>query len=336
MTSIYIEAFSGLTSATLLVAFAELADAYDDIIKLPNSLNILDIKVEFTDIHENGIECKCIKVINTDEKKGNQIKLLTKLSNLNDIYRIIKNALITNKAKQIAKKIYLIIAEAESRIQNTDIEHIYFSESSDLDSIISIIGCAILIDKLSINKTYSTAICTGFGFVNKENGKLPIPVPTTDDLLTSIPTYAGIAEGELTTQAGAAILKYLNPEFNPPILVKDKVAYGSGQNNYSIPNLVRVSTVKEEQNKSKLYILETNIDDFSNEFLGKEFQDELLLNGALDFYFNHIQMKKARPGILLSCSVLENNIDKLSDYILENTSTIGIRYYPVQKKMLKK
>ncbi|MEN8119707.1 MAG: nickel pincer cofactor biosynthesis protein LarC [Bacteroidota bacterium] len=337
MSTILIEAFSGLSGDMFLSALTELANAHNEILNLPELLNLPDGKVEINKLNKNGIVCNHVKVIDLNKYvKNKQVEKHHQHHHrhLSDIIELINNAQITDNAKQIAKDIFLIIGKSESKIHNVDLSKIHFHEVSGVDSIIDIVGCAYLIDKLSIKKAYSTAVCTGFGFVMTQHGKLPVPAPATADILAGIPIYAGDEKGERVTPTGAAILKYLDPEFEIPVLKLEKIVYGPGWKDFTAPNVLRISLVKEEQNKEKLFILETNIDDFSNEFLGKEFQDELLKKGAIDFYFTHIQMKKARPGILLSCSVLEDNIQILSDYIMENTSTIGVRYFPVERKKL--
>ena len=336
MSTIYIEAFSGLSGDMFLGAFADLADAHDEILNLPKLLNLPDGKIEINNVVKNGISCKHIHVIDINEHKETSKHHHHHHRHLSDILEIIDKAKINDKAKQIAKDIFMIIGKSESKIHGIDLEHIHFHEVSGVDSIIDIVGTAWLIDKLSINKTYATPVCTGFGFVNTQHGKLPIPAPATADILSGIPTYPGDEAGERITPTGAAILKYLQPDFDVPVLIKEKTAYGPGTKEFISPNVLRVSIVKDEKKQEQLYFIETNIDDMSNEFLGKDFQDDLLKNGAIDFFFTSIQMKKARPGILLSCSVLENNIQELSDFILENTSTIGVRYFPVSKKMLKR
>jgi len=338
MSTIYIEAFSGLSGDMFLGAFADLADAHSELSHLPERLHLPDGKIEINDVVKNGIACKHIHVVdlNKQQEKHEHHHHKHHHRHLSDILKIIDKAKINENAKQIAKDIFMIIGKSESKIHNIDLEHIHFHEVSGVDSIIDIVGTAWLIDKLSITKTYSTAVCTGFGFVNTEHGKLPVPAPATADILTEIPSYPGEEAGERITPTGAAILKYLKPDFAIPILIKEKTAYGPGTKDFISPNVLRISLIKEERKQKQLYFLETNIDDMSNEFLGKDFQNALLENGSIDFFFTAIQMKKARPGILLSCSVLEENIQKLADFILENTSTIGVRYFPVSKKMLKR
>ncbi|RLD79101.1 MAG: TIGR00299 family protein, partial [Bacteroidetes bacterium] len=221
MSTILIEAFSGLSGDMFLSAFSELANAHDEILELPELLNLPDGKIEIGKLNKNGIVCSHVKVINLNKhnhKNTEKHHHHNHHRHLSDINKIIDDAKITDNAKLIAKEIFLIIGKSESKIHNIDLAKIHFHEVSGVDSIIDIVGCAFLIDKLSIKKTFSTSVCTGFGFVNTQHGKLPVPAPATADILAGIPFYAGDEMGERITPTGAAILKYLNPEFDIPIL----------------------------------------------------------------------------------------------------------------------
>ena len=332
MSVISIEAFSGLSGDMFLGAFAELTNGYNTLKKLPELLGLDDAKVEITEVDKNGIVCKHVSVIDLNAKHDHHHHH----RHLSDINIIIENGTISDSAKKIAKEIFLIIGKSESKIHNIPLEKIHFHEVSGVDSIVDIVGCAVLIDQLKIKKTFATAVCTGFGFVNTQHGELPVPAPATADILTGIPTYSGEEKGEKTTPTGAAILKYLNPDFEIPVLTTIKTVYGPGSKNFITPNVLRISLCEEQKQLNEIYVLETNIDDMSNELLGNDFQEGLFKNGASDFYYNHIHMKKGRPGILVSCSVPGNKIEQLSNYIFENTSTIGIRHYPVKGHKLER
>ena len=325
MCVIYIEAFSGLSGDMFLGALAGLTDAYDDLENLPQNLWLNDAKIEIKEVNKNGIVCKHLSVIDLNEQKENHHNH----RHLSEVNKIIDNASIPDNAKKIAKDIFQIIGKSESKIHNIPLEKIHFHEVSAVDSIVDIVGCAVLIDKLGIEKTYATSVCTGFGFVNTQHGKLPVPAPATADILEGIPTYAGSEQGEKVTPTGAAILKYLNPDFNVPVLTKIRTVYGPGVKDFEAPNVLRLSVCTASEELSGTYVLETNIDDMSNEYLGNDFQNGLFENGASDFFISPIQMKKGRQGILLSCSVPGKKIEQLSNYIFEHTSTIGLRYYPV-------
>ncbi|MCD6544634.1 MAG: nickel pincer cofactor biosynthesis protein LarC [Flavobacteriaceae bacterium] len=330
MRTILIEAFSGLSGDMFLGALASLADAYDDLKRFPEMFDLPDAKIEISEVNKNGIVCKHVHVIDLNEEKDHHHR------HLSDILQIIENANITEKTKQIAKDIFTIIGRSESKIHNIPLEKIHFHEVSGVDSIIDVLGCAVLIDRLKITKTYATPVCTGFGFVNTQHGILPVPAPATADILLGIPNYTGEEKGEKVTPTGAAILKYLDPDFDVPVLKKKQIAYGPGMKDFKSPNVLRLSLCEESKQLKGTYVLETNIDDMSNEFLGNDFQNGLFKNGANDFFTSAIQMKKGRQGVLLSCSVAAKNIEKLSDYIFENTSTIGIRSHPVKVNRLER
>jgi uncharacterized protein (DUF111 family) len=170
---------------------------------------------------------------------------------LKDILRIIDHAEISDKAKEIAKDIFTIIGKSESKIHHMDLDKIHFHEVSGVDSILDIVGCAVLIDRLEIAKTYSDPICTGFGMVKTQHGLLPVPAPATADILMSMPTYPGDEKGERVTPTGAAILKYLNPEFSVKEIRRDKIAYGPGKKDFVGPNVVRLSLLTSAKKKAK-------------------------------------------------------------------------------------
>ncbi len=333
MRAIYIEAFSGLSGDMFLGALAGLSGNFDLLKELPAKLNLPDAKVEIYDVVKNGIACKHVKVVDLKSNNGHD----NPGRHLTDIFEIIEKASITSAAKKIAKEIFLIIGKAESKIHNIPLEKIHFHEISGVDSIVDIVGAAVLIDELNITEALSTPVCTGKGFVKTAHGKLPVPAPATLEILSGIPFYKGDEEGEKVTPTGAAILKYLNPRFDEKPLVIEKTAYGPGEKDFDVPNVLRISLLKND-NKSasgkKLFILETNIDDMNNELLGADFQEGLQGAGAVDFHFTNVMMKKGRPGILISCLVKERDIDAVSNYLLDNTSTIGVRYYPVNRKTL--
>lgn len=260
---------------------------------------------------------------------------------LNEINKIIEEGDLTTGAKTIAKAIFNIIGQSESKIHNIPMETIHFHEVSGVDSILDIVGCAVLIDQMKIDKVYSDPICTGYGMVKTAHGMLPVPAPATFDIMSEMPIYKGNEKGEKLTPTGAAILKYLSPDFKVPVLIRKKTAYGPGEKDFRNPNVVRISFVTDGYKKNEVQdaelnmtMIETNMDDTSSELLGNEFQNELINQGARDFYYSYIQMKKGRPGIKLSVLTETHNVDCVADFIMENTSSIGLRYYPVSRNIL--
>lgn len=353
MSVLYIEPFSGLAGDMLLSALCALSDNYDDIKDLPDKLHLHDGKVEVHTVDKNGIVCQHVKIIDLNQENTHEHHHSHSHGthdhhhhgahrHLSDINALIDKGHIKPRAKTIAKDIFQIIGRSESKIHNIPLDKIHFHEVSAVDSILDIVGCAVMLDKLNVTKTYSDPICVGSGTVKTQHGVLPVPAPATADILTGVPTFKGNEPGEKTTPTGAAILRYLNPEFSMPTHSTTKTAYGPGTKDFEVANVVRISILDESQIKqqagkeSNIYVVETQIDDASGEVLGSGFQEKILALGALDFYFTAIQMKKGRPGVKISTLCPMEKLEAICDFVLENTPTIGVRYYPVERKILER
>lgn len=374
MSILKIEAFSGLSGDMFLGALADITSAWDDLAALPARLGLENVEVKITPVEKAGIACRHIKIIDrntykvrlaTDHHHDHQHDHSRHHHHdhshehshdhshahgpahhshshghephrhLKDIYDIIDRAEIPDNAKAIAREIFLLLGEAESRVHGVDINKIHFHEVGAIDSILDIVGSAFLLDKLSIDRVVSTPICTGHGFVKADHGRMPIPAPATKELLLGMPTYAGLAQGEMTTPTGAAILKYLKPEFQLPVLVEERIGHGPGEKDFEHPNVLRLTLCKTEGNRAdEIIMVETNVDDMSPELLGNDFQEGLLSAGAVDFYFTQVIMKKGRPGVLISVFTKKEHQKQVSDYLLTNTSTIGVRSFAAGRTIL--
>jgi len=359
-----IEAFAGLSGDMFLAALAGLADAYNDLGKLPALLHLEnEAKILVRDVEKNAIACKHVKVVDmnrgglTDTEKSHdhshghshdhnhhhdhdhghdQSHHHHHHRHLSDINGIIERSDLNEGAKAIAKEIFLHLGRAEAEVHGIDLEKVHFHEVGAIDSIIDIVGSAWLIDRLQIEKTFCTPITTGSGFVRTDHGKLPVPAPATQKLLHGFPTVAGDQKGEMCTPTGAAILRYLRPVFEMPVLIENKSSYGPGEKDFEIPNTLRLSLCSLKEQKGSVFMIQTNIDDMPGEFLGAEFQEKLLAQGALDYYFEQVIMKKGRPGVVLNVLARSANVRNLSEFILEQTSTIGVRYFPVERMELER
>ncbi len=339
--TLYIEPFSGLAGDMLLSALCSLANAYDEILELPAKLHLPDGKIEIQTLNKNGIVCKHINIIDTGEthshSHGKHSHSHGPHRHLSDILKLIENARISERAKEIAKSIFQIIGESEARIHDIPIENIHFHEVSGVDSILDIVGCAVLLDRLDITACYSDPVCIGYGSVKTQHGLLPVPAPATADILKGIPSYKGDEQGERCTPTGAATLKYLAPQFTPPPQPAREIAYGPGKKDFTSANVVRVSLLETAQTEaSSTWVIETNLDDITGEYLGSDFQEGLLQAGALDYHLCPVQMKKGRPGLLLSALATRESRDAVADFILENTSSIGVRFHLTERRILKR
>ena len=263
MNTLYIEPFSGLSGDMFLSALCALTDGYETIRKLPHALHLPDGKIEIEQVNKNGIVCKHVKVIDLNDE-GQQDHHHHHdhhdhhhhhhhdhhaHRHLTDIIQLIERGHVSVGAKEIAKNIFMTIGKSEARIHNMTLETIHFHEVSGVDSILDIVGVAVLLDMLKVGKTYADPICTGFGMVRTQHGLLPVPAPATADLLMGMPCYKGNEAGEKITPTGAAILRFLQPDFDPPELISEQIAYGPGQKDFVNPNVVRISVVKKKENR---------------------------------------------------------------------------------------
>lgn len=328
MAILKLETFAGISGDMFLGALTALADAYDDITDLPKMLGLeSEVAVQILSVNKIGIACKHVKIVENEKTEHPH-------RHLSSINKIIDDSTLPGNVKSIAKSIFLILGRAEAHVHGVDIEKVHFHEVGALDSIMDIVGAAYLIDRLNITKTYCTPINTGHGFANTAHGKLPVPCPATQELLIGLPAYPGEIASEMTTPTGAAILRYLSPSFSIPTLTELNIGYGPGEKNFEIPNTLRASLCQEKAGESKMVVIQTSIDDMTGEYLGQEFQTSLMAQGASDFYYEQVVMKKGRPGIVLNVFCPENRFEGVSNFILENTTTIGLRYYSVNKMTL--
>ena len=258
--------------------------------------------------------------------------------NFSDIKLLIERSSLNNKVKELSVEIFRKIAVAEAHIHGKSIDEIHFHEVGAIDSIIDIVGAAICFDYLKPDKTISSPIQLGGGFVVCAHGTFPVPAPATLEILKGIPVKMGAVQVETTTPTGAAIIATLADEFNDqPSLSVEKVAYGIGHRDNVIPNVLRVYLANSvgDSDHQTACITECNIDDMNPEMY-EYVMDKLFEAGADDVYFQPIIMKKTRPAIKISVLSGIQLAAKVEQILLTETSTLGVRKYDVQKSMLKR
>jgi hypothetical protein len=256
--------------------------------------------------------------------------------NFSDIQSIIEKSTLHNDIKGDSIKIFQRLAAVEAKIHDTTIEEVHFHEVGAIDAIIDIVGSVIAIKHLGIEKIYFSPIPTGYGYTKCEHGTFPVPAPATIELLKNQLLKSVNIEKEITTPTGAAIITTLGEGLrtNPEMKIL-QVGYGAGSNdNPNIPNLLRIFIGEtSDQESDEMWIAETNIDNLSGEILGYV-MDKLFEVGAVDVYFTSIQMKKGRPGVIVSAIVSELNLPSVESVLFSQTTTFGIRKYKVVRKIL--
>lgn len=249
------------------------------------------------------------------------------------IVEIIEAAALSDSVKKRSIEVFTKLAEAEAKVHGTTIEKIHFHEVGGVDAIIDIVGTVFGLEKLGIEKLFAGNLRTGFGFVQCAHGAMPVPAPATAELLSGIPYVQGDIEKELLTPTGAALLATLCDGFGdrPAGFVTEATAYGAGGWDLEIPNVLRVeSGCLKIQNEQSLVLMETNIDD-SNPQIFDYVMDRLFKAGALDVWQTPILMKKGRSAVKLSVLCSNSLQNDLETIIFEETTTIGIRNYTVNR-----
>ncbi|CCJ33172.1 nickel pincer cofactor biosynthesis protein LarC [Caloramator australicus] len=326
---LYFDCFSGISGDMAVGALLDLGVPKDYLIENLKSLNIdEEYEIEIRKSNKNGIEGTDFYVFLKEENIHHHER------NLKDIISIIDKSRITDGAKEIAKRIFNIIAEAEAKVHGKSIDEVHFHEVGAVDSIIDIVGVAVCIDYLKPDKIISSYVNTGSGFVKCQHGILPVPAPATMNILKDVPIYFDERKFELTTPTGAAILKGLCTEFVEGINMKIRaVGYGCGKKNTEKPNVLRI--VLGDEDKEEVVLLETTIDDMNPQFYGYV-MDKLFEKGALDVYLTPVYMKKNRPGIVISVLVHENKEKSIIEVLFKETTTIGIRKFKIKRYELQR
>jgi len=248
--------------------------------------------------------------------------------NLNDVYQIIEESEIDEKSKELAKRIFKRVAKAEAKVHNKPIEEVHFHEVGALDSIIDIVGTAILINKINPDRIISSIVNDGYGFIECMHGTMSVPVPATSEIFShSHVIFKQIdIDTELVTPTGAAIIAELAQEFTMlPAMNTEKIGWGAGYKDLKIPNILKVYYGEIEQPNEDFVVMETNVDDCSGEILGYT-SEKLFQNGAIDVFYTPIFMKKNRPAYRLTVACKRENMFPLQNIMFKETTTIGIRY----------
>lgn len=334
---LYFDCSAGASGDMTLGALLHLGVSVNYLNAELEKLPIKGFEVKVQNVNKRGIEALKADVLVNEEDAPHR--------GLTTIKNIINQSTLDERVKETAIKIFTKLGEAEAKIHGTTVDKIHFHEVGAIDAIVDIVGTAILIDKLQIDEVYASSIHTGTGLVKCEHGMMPIPAPATLELLKGVPIYSTEIKGELITPTGAAILSTLAKEFGRmPLMRIDKIGYGAGTKDLIIPNVLRVSLGYLEEVKDSIsqevlidhqqqWMLECNIDDMNHEFIDY-IMDKLFQAGAKDVYITPIQMKKNRPALKLSVLYGREIEENVFSILFTETTSIGIRKYPVEKVML--
>ena len=253
--------------------------------------------------------------------------------NLQQINHLIESSSLASGIKETSLRIFRRLGEAEARVHGTDLDDVHFHEVGAVDSIVDIVGAGVGFAFFEIQKFFTGRMALGGGTTHFSHGNWPVPAPATLELVRGMPTRPGPVESELLTPTGAAIITSLVGTSPPPDFRPCAWGFGSGKKSFdSIPNLLRLTLGESVRGDSQtqdlpvetVVLLEATLDNMDGEMLG-HFMEQALSAGALDVYYSTLQMKKNRPGVLLTLICREPDQGRFSRLIFRETTTLGLR-----------
>jgi uncharacterized protein (TIGR00299 family) protein len=341
MKTLYFDCFAGASGDMILGA---LVGVGLDERQLAGQLSLLGLQgyeLDFGVVDRSGISATKASVRVPQEHAHRH---------LGDILKIIYDSGLSDGVKERAARIFSRLAEAEARVHNLPVERIHFHEVGAMDAIIDVVGACVGFEALGIERFVSSSLHVGSGMVEMAHGRFPVPPPAVAELLKDAPVYSSDIRGELVTPTGAAIISTVSSEYGPlPKMKIERVAYGAGSREYPrFPNALRLIVGESEEAEVRLYpsplhppeeeqlvMLETNIDDMAAQKFGYLMERAFEL-GALDCFFTPVQMKKNRPGVLVSILCRPAERDKLSELLFSETTTLGVRLSEVKRRALER
>lgn len=334
MKILYYDCFAGISGDMNLGALVDLGVDAEYLTAELEKLNIEGFRLEVKTDTRRGISGTKVDVIveNPDNEKHRHLRHVEELVN---------NSTLSTEVKKTALKIFRLIAEAEAKVHNIDIQRVHFHEVGALDSIADIVGAAICLDYLKVDRVFSSPIQLGGGTVKCAHGIMPVPAPATALIVQGLPIKTGLVNHEATTPTGAAILAATVDVFTTNIeLPIVKTAYGIGNRDSELPNVLRVYLLDDQTPGNDLesvdaVLLESNIDDMNPEHY--EFILEQLVGaGASDAWLVPIIMKKSRPAVVLSVLCQPALVDVLKSILFTHSTSLGIRESRLMKHMLRR
>jgi uncharacterized protein (TIGR00299 family) protein len=325
----HFDCFSGISGDMTLGALIDAGVDAEAVRRGVASLG-LPIRFEVEKVRKGGFAATYVRVEAPDEESHRFLPQVEEILTRGDL---------SPKQRDLARRIFRRLAEAEAAVHGMPLERVHFHEVGALDSIADIAGAAIGLDLLGVDRFTSRSVPTGSGTVKCAHGLMPVPAPGTAELLKGVPLAASPVKAELTTPTGAAILTAVVSQWvEQPVMTVERIGHGSGRRDFhEQPNLLRlfVGTAAAPAEGDQVWVLETNLDDLPAEVVGYCY-DLLLGAGALDVFTTPVFMKKNRPGVLLTVLAPAEAIAAVEDILFRETTTFGVRRYPVSRRKLQR
>jgi uncharacterized protein (TIGR00299 family) protein len=331
MRVLHFDCFSGISGDMTLAALIDAGVDADAIRRGIDSLG-LPVKLSFSKKRRCGLAGTHVEIIAEDQKDHRHLP---------EIEGYIARSALTQRAKEYAVRIFRKLGEAEAAVHGIAVEKVHFHEVGALDSIADIVGTAVGLDALNVERFTSRSVPPGSGTVKCAHGLMPVPAPATALLLKGAPLATVPVTGEMTTPTGAAILAAMVNEWvEQPEMTVERIGHGLGTKDFpDWPNALRIlvgeANSANQAEHDSVWILESNLDDVSAEVIGYCFE-RLFEAGALDVFCVPIHMKKHRPGVLLSVIAPAEKVAELEAIVFRETGTFGIRRMRAERRKLQR
>lgn len=327
----YFDCFSGISGDMTLGALVDAGLSADVLRSDLQALQVRGWELTTEKVWKNGMSATYVRVKAEDQQKHRS---------LSTILEILQNSHLAPPVRERASAIFTKLGEAEAHVHDAPLEKVHFHEVGAVDAIVDIVGACIGFHALGIERFACSPLNVGGGTAKMAHGVLPVPAPATARLLQGAPTFSNGVQRELVTPTGAAIVATLCDSFGPqPPMTVSAIGYGAGAADLEgQPNVVRIM-IGESAEKSasaldeEISIIEANLDDMNPQIYGYVVE-KALLAGALDVYTTALQMKKNRPGTLLTILCRPQDTEALTSLIFAETTTFGIRSHRAQRRAL--
>jgi len=340
----YFDCFSGISGDMTLGALVDAGFAVEHLRAELRGLQVPGWELTAEKVWKNGMAATSVRVVTEDQSKHRS---------LSTILEILEKSQLASVVRERAAAIFQKLGEAEARVHDVPLEKIHFHEVGAVDAIVDIVGACIGFQALGIEKFACSPLNVGGGTAKMAHGVLPVPAPATANLLHGRPTYSNGVQRELVTPTGAAIVATLCDAFGPqPGMIVSAIGYGAGMADLEgQPNVLRIMVGEEVGDRrgkeegaqagvpvlpgfdEEIAVIEANLDDMNPQIYGY-FLEKALGAGALDVYTTPVQMKKNRPGTLLTVLCKPGDTNALMELIFAETTTFGVRTYRAQRRVL--
>ena len=327
----YLDCASGIAGDMLLGALVDAGAPLDKIQAAIDSLRLPSCRLVANEVRRGGFRAVKIDIQHEPEHAHRH---------LHHIVDMIRASQLTPRQQELAEQVFTKLGEAEAKVHGTTIRKVHFHEVGAVDSIADIVGTAVGLELLGIERIVASPVPTGRGFIEIAHGRCSIPAPATAELLRGVPLAESNVEAELTTPTGAAVLAALSDGFGGlPAMRIEAIGCGAGTRELEKqPNLLRlllgVADTAGASNE-EIVVLETNLDDATGQQIG-HCVAELLRLGALDAYTTPVQMKKGRPGVLLTVLCRPVETAAMRETLFRQTPTLGVRWTAAQRRVLRR